>query len=228
MSVPELQARLAAAADPKTREWWEAYLKGAARFRGVKMSHIRAAVRAWAADARPAPAVAYELFAQPHAEDKLAGVLLLREVLFDELDAREELPRIAAAFDAGHIADWSACDWLCVKLLAALVERDGVGAEIAAWVDAPGLWRRRAALVSFAPLAPRADDALAELVLTAAARLAADPERFAQTAIGWTLRELSKAHPQRVQAFADGHDLSREARRMALAKLPGGRGGARR
>ncbi len=33
--------RLAAAADEKTRRWWERYLKGAVPFRGVPMAGIR-------------------------------------------------------------------------------------------------------------------------------------------------------------------------------------------
>ena len=93
------------------------------------------------------------------------------------------------------------------------------------WTAAEGLWQRRAAIVPFVSLAPRAAEAwpgFTEALLTACAANARDPERFSQTAVGWVLRELSKAEPARVQSFVDEHELSKEARRMALAKITGG------
>ncbi len=52
---------------------------------------------------------------------------------------------------------------------------------------------------------------------------ARDDERFMQTSVGWLLRELSKHRPQAVRNFVSEHEglLSREARRMALAKIEG-------
>jgi len=40
-----LGSLLDVSADPATRDWWERYLKGTARFRGVPMAGIRTAVR---------------------------------------------------------------------------------------------------------------------------------------------------------------------------------------
>jgi 3-methyladenine DNA glycosylase AlkD len=225
--IPELQARLAARAEPSVREWWERYLKGTAAFRGVRMAAIREEVVRWAAEGAPVPETAYALIAEPFSEDKIAGILLLREHLLARLGPAD-MPAFAALFDRRHLADWGTVDWFCVKVLAALVERDGVdvAGPLAAWARAPGLWRRRAAAVAFAPLAPRGAAVfpeLPDLALAACAALVRDSERFAQTGAGWTLRELSKAEPERVRAFVAAHEdrLSREARRMALAKLEG-------
>ena len=47
-------------------------------------------------------------------------------------------------------------------------------------------------------------------------------ERYDQTAVGWILRELSRAEPVRVEQFFRRHALlmSRECARFALARLP--------
>ena len=89
--VHALAERLAAAADERTRAWWERYLTGAVPFRGVPMAGIRAAVRGvWAEQVADVPVgeqleVAFGLFAEPYCEDKLAGVLALAELLLDDL-----------------------------------------------------------------------------------------------------------------------------------------------
>ena len=232
--IEDLQARLQARADPERKAWWERYLKGEAAFRGVAMPAIRRELRAWHAEHRlgecppeEGKALAFALMEQPLSEDKLAGILLLRELLFEHV-GRGDLPRLARLFAEGHVADWSVCDWLGVKLLAGLVRRDGapLARSLADWRRAGPLWQRRAAAVSLAPLAPAGNanfpgfTALALEVCEANVR---DPARFSQTGVGWLLRELSKAEPAAVRAFVADHegDLSREARRMALAKLEG-------
>ena len=46
-AVSTIQDRRQAKATPKTRQWWESYMKGAIGFRGTKMADIRAVVLAW-------------------------------------------------------------------------------------------------------------------------------------------------------------------------------------
>lgn len=164
--------------------------------------------------------LALTLLARPHAEDKLAGILLLGEHMLPEL-ASELVPALALPFERGDIDDWSTCDWYCVKVLARLVEQKGREAAeaVAAWRRADRLWQRRAAAVSLVRIAPRADELpwLPELIFDVCAANAHDPARFSQTSLGWVLRELSKADPARVARFVEEHRdvLSREARYMA-------------
>jgi 3-methyladenine DNA glycosylase AlkD len=235
-ALARLQARLEEAASEKSRGWWERYLKGTAAFRGVPMPVIRRAVTEWSSDEGldglspgDQKKLAFELLGQRFSEDKLAGVLLLGEHLLPALGARD-LPSVARAFGAGHISDWNLCDWFSVKVLAALIERDGrpMAEAIAAWRESEPLWQRRAAAVALAPLAPRGGDnfeGFVELAIDVADANAGDDERFMQTSVGWLLRELSKRAPQTVRDFVREHEdlLSSEARRMALAKI-GGRG----
>ena len=218
--IEELQQRLDTHATEKRRDWWTAYLRGEAEFRGVAMADIRAEVQRLPADRE----LAFALLRERYEEDKLAGVLLLAERLLDTLSAAD-LPQLAEPFEDGAIGDWSVCDWFAVKVLAPLVKRDGetFARPLAAWSESGPLWKRRAPAAAFATPAAKPEPfaGFTELCLEVCAALARDEQRFAQTAIGWLLRELSKQRPGEVRAFVEARALSTEARRMALAKLEG-------
>jgi 3-methyladenine DNA glycosylase AlkD len=236
-AIARLQARLDEAATSKTKSWWERYLKGAIVFRGVKMGDVRAAVHAWVEaegfreQLSPGDQVdlALGLMRESLAEDKIAGILYLQEVLLPSgtIDWPADLPCFARLFDEGHIADWNTCDWFCVKLLGPLAQREGepCARAIAAWREAANLWRHRASAVAFVNLAKKGDANFAgftDMLLESCATLALREERFAQTGAGWVLRELSRAEPERVAAFVGAHrdELSREAFERATGGLP--------
>jgi 3-methyladenine DNA glycosylase AlkD len=232
LEIANLSATLRGAGVPAKKAWWEQYLKHRIEFYGVPMAEIRAAVRAWAepvGEPELRRAAALQLLEQPIAEEKLAGILVLQELLlpFGGLDGARDLPLIAQRFDSGSIADWNTTDWLCVRVLGPLIELEGrpTAEQIAGWVDAPSLWRRRSAAVAFVPLAGRPPTDLGfevgDLVLGVCTTLAPDPERFIQTGIGWVLRDLSDVDADAVYTFLSDHHtvLSREAIRMAAARL---------
>ena len=181
------------------------------------MAAIRGAVHKWWCAEKIAEwptaeqkRMALTLFGNEFTEDKLAGVLALSEILLADLDERD-LPAFAKLFDDGHIRDWNVCDWLCVKVLGRMVARAGdplrLARRIAAWKSAVSLWQRRASCVAFVNLVSRrGEDAiggLPEVVLDACRHVVTDRERFAQTAVGWVLKELSTAEPAVVIRFAE-------------------------
>lgn len=233
--IGRLQRALDARATAKSRAFWQKYLKGNAVFRGVPMAAVREVVHGWWRDERltnAAPAVqikvALRLFEETATEDKLAGVLALSEILLPHLSKRH-LPAFARLFARGHIADWNLCDWFCVKVLGRMVEHAHAPLDLAkaisAWRDAKPLWQRRAACVAFVNHAKHGDArivGLSALVLRNADALVRDPERFAQTGVGWVLRELSRADRGAVVAFAEEHQarLSREGMKYIVEKLP--------
>lgn len=234
-TIRRLQAELQGLADPQVRAWWESYLKGTIGFRGVKTGGIRTVVQDWysreGGDWHPRRLrdLAVRLIEEDYTEDKLAGMLLLQEILIPggHIPWRTELNRWARLFDHGHIYDWNSCDWFCVRVLGPITELNGEGCarRIAEWSRSRNLWRRRAAGVAFVNLAPRGDSnfpGFTNMVIEVCERTSSSPERFAQTGVGWVLRELSTADPARVAAFATDHtdQLSNEAVRMAVAKLP--------
>ena len=235
--IPKLQQDLASRANPKTKTWWENYLKGAIPFRGVKMGDIRTALHTWLKEEAMQSGLSEEdrkdlalsLLRETYAEDKLAGILLLQEVLLPSgaINCHADLPRFASLFGDGYIYDWNTCDWFCVKVLGPLVEREGEACAraIAEWRHAENLWQRRASGVAFVNLAHKGDSifpGFTDMVLEICAATIQSPERFAQTGTGWVLRELSCAEPERVAGFIEtfARHFSSEGLRYANEKLP--------
>jgi 3-methyladenine DNA glycosylase AlkD len=256
--IERLQLRLNAHATAATREWWTKYLRGAASFRGVKMEDVRKAIHAWFEEEQlgehlsvgQQKVLVLMLLEENYSEDKLAGVLFLQEILLPAgaLDWHSELPRFARLFDEGYISDWSTCDWFCVKVLGPLAEQQGEACAraISEWREAESVWQRRASVVSFANLAHKGDQnfpGFTEMMLDNCSDLLGSRERFAQTGVGWVLRELSRSDQDRVVGFVEAN-LGRFARealknatkyltpevkeRLLQAHLPSGSRGRRR
>lgn len=234
--IPALQQRLETHTNTQTQAWWERYLKHALPFRGVKMADIRATVHAWYQDdvkvtllpANRQKELALDLLRQTHAEDKLAGILFLQEILLPAgmIHWRRDLPQFARLFQDGAIGDWNTCDWFCVKVLSPLVQREGepCARTIAKWQTAKNLWQRRAAGVAFVNLARHGDKnfpGFTAMLLEVCAATVKHPERFAQTGTGWVLRELGQAEPKRVIRFIEDSlaSFSAEGLRYALEKM---------
>lgn len=230
---------LHADANPSTKDWWERYLKHTISFRGVKMSDIRRALRTWLREEAitthlPPPIqvdTALQLLRQKHAEDKLAGILMLQETLIPNgaVDWRRDLPRLAALFEDGYIYDWNTCDWLCIKALGPLAHREGepCARAIAEWCHACNLWQRRASGVAFVNLAKHGDanfTGFVDMLLDTCAVTVRSPDRFVQTGTGWVLRELYLAEQTQVIRFTERHAalFSSEGMRYATEKMPKG------
>lgn len=232
VDLEELRTILRYSGIPAKKEWWERYLKHEIEFWGVPTAEIRSIVATWAGALEPTPAdlrnAAWELLRGPVAEEKLAALLILQEHVLplDELDPDRDLPEISTIFDEGAIWEWNTTDWLCVRVLGPLVRTRGgaAGRSIVRWTDAPGLWRRRAAIVAFVDLLPHPDvfPGMTDLVLDACRANVRDGERFSQTGVGWVLRELSRRSPTTVFDFVAEHRgaMSTESLRMATAQLP--------
>jgi 3-methyladenine DNA glycosylase AlkD len=232
-----LQMRLDARATAATREWWTKYLRGAASFRGVKMGDVRKAVHDWFKEEQlgehlsvgQQKDLALMLLEEDYTEDKLAGILFLQEILLPAgaIDWHSDLPRFARLFDVGNIRDWSICDWFCVKVLGPLVEQQGEACAraISEWREANSVWQRRASVVAFANLAGEGDQnfpGFTEMVLDNCSHILGSQERFAQTGVGWILRELSRSDQGRVVGFVEANleRFSREALKNATKYLP--------
>jgi len=172
--------------------------------------------------------IALALIEQTPADTKLAGVIVLHELLADHLRAAD-LPTLEALFASGALADGSVVDWFAIKVLGTMLlsvrGREEVARALASWRAADNMWQRRAACVAFTALAPQGDAALpnlTQLIFTLCGAVVWSPERVDQTAVGWLLRELSRAEPTRVEAFIRRHArfMSRECVRQAVEKHP--------
>jgi 3-methyladenine DNA glycosylase AlkD len=187
-------------ADPKTKTWWENYVKGSPPFLGVKMAIIRTELHRWhkryVDDQMGYPeqvTLALQLFDGKYTEEKLAGTLFLQEILLPSGAIRwqRDIDRFAALFTGGKIYDWNTCDWFCVKVLGPLIQENGLACarHIAEWRQSENLWQARAALVAFVNVA--GTDTYYPAIEASCQVLIRRPERFAKTAVGWILREVS-------------------------------------
>lgn len=226
--ITDYQRRLDDLSTEKTRDWWFNYMKQVIPFRGVGIPENRSLLAEWRkehglGDWSPDQQLklAVTFLHQSHAEDKLAGILYLQEYLIGITDPNMVLDQLEDVFDQEYIFDWNICDWCCVKVLGPLIEAHGetVAIRIASWSKAGYLWKARAGLVGF--VYQTADVEFHPLVLDSASILIARPERFAKTAVGWVLRELSKTDPEAVVAFINDHrkDFSTESLKNAIKKL---------
>ncbi len=207
-----LQAMLQNHAKSETRVWWENYVKESAPFIGVRMPLIRSLVQQWhrehvagRLDLPEQVDLALALFAEAHTEEKLAGTLFLQEILLPvgAVICTHDIERFAALFDSGNIYDWNTCDWFCVKVLGPLIQANGVACanQIAGWRSAENLWRARAALVAFVNVA--SERRYYPAIEVSCGTLIRRPERFAKTAVGWILRDISRYDEAFVRAILE-------------------------
>jgi 3-methyladenine DNA glycosylase AlkD len=210
--IGNLQAALEAHASPGSRDWWTGYMKGVIPFRGVGIPAIREVVAGWreaeGLDAAPVAQqfhIATSLIRLPAAEDKLAGIIYLQQYLVGEYPWRQAVPHYARLFDEQAIFDWGTCDWFCVRVLGPTIQHGGLhcARTIAAWHTAANLWRARASAVAFVYLVK--DRRYHPLLERACGTLIHREERFAKTAVGWVMRELSKHDAPLVKRFVRDH-----------------------
>jgi 3-methyladenine DNA glycosylase AlkD len=175
--------------------------------------------------------IALALIEQKALDDKLAGILVLEELLADHLRATD-LAAFADLFARHRLDDVTAVDAFGMKVLGTLLRRvrgrGDVARGLAHWRNADSPAQRRAACVAFVALAPQGDAALpglAQLIFSVCGAIVWSLERSDQTAVGWLLRELSRAEPTRVEGFVRRHArfMSRECARHAVDKLPAAR-----
>ena len=208
--IPALQSLLEQNAVSKTKIWWEGYMRGVIPFRGVGIPVIRKLLVEW----RQVQGIttwklseqldlALQLFESPIAEDKLAGILFLQDYLYDRFPWETLLEKYAGLYDRGLIFDWNTCDWFCVRVLGPTIAKHGLpcASALGAWDAAENLWQARSAVVAFIPVT--AESAYHPLIYTACSHLIRREERFAKTAVGWILHDLSKLDETTVRQFVD-------------------------
>jgi len=176
-------------------------VKESAPFMGVKMPVIRTVLYQWHKDNverileyAEQLELALSLFDEEYTEEKLAGTLLLQEILLPSgaIKCKRDINRFAALFGSKKIYDWNTCDWFCVKVLGPLIRENGLECanRISRWRSAENLWQARACLVPFVKVA---DSSVYYPNIEASCRvLIRREERFAKTAVGWILRDVSK------------------------------------
>ena len=218
--VPALRAALAGQRNPDDAAAMRAYMKGVQPFYGIKSGPRRALLR-----------TAIGCYPITNRADYEAVIRALwageyREELYLALDVAERVkpycdlaswPLYGELMRQGDW--WDTLDWIAGKLMSPLVlAHRELEADLIAWRTDPGLWVRRASLLTHLKHKAATNQVLlAETILM----LAPDTDFFIRKAIGWVLREYAKVNPVWVIDFVTAHEaeLSQLSQREALKNV---------
>jgi len=218
---------LRTAGDPATREGMRRYFKSDedVTFFGVPAPAIRRMVRDLFAEARTrwtyANGLAFcdAMVSRPELDAKLCGILLLARY---ERHFPAGLLAVARRWLAtDRLATWAAVDALAHRIVSPLIERyPNAGPQVRRWASARNVWVRRAAAVSYVPLARRGDR-LDDAYAVADAMLD-ETHDLLHKATGWLLREAGKTDMRRLERYLRdrGAQVPRTALRYAIERFP--------
>ena len=201
IQINNLLADLKKKANPGTKKWWEGYVKDSAPFLGVKMADIRTIVHLWhqtqvaeIIDPGQQLDLALLLFEGQFTEEKLAGTLFLQEILIPihGINCSADVDKFSNLFSKQLIYDWNICDWFSIKVLGSLIKLYGMpcAEKISAWYSTADLWQARASIVAFVPVVATVQ--YYPLIKKSCDFIIKREARFAKTAVGWILRDISK------------------------------------
>ncbi len=110
---------------------------------------------------------------------------------------------------------WDSVDYIAPNIAGMLFQKfpEVKMQYIESWMASGNLWLQRSCLIHQLRFNNSADRAL---LFNLCERLAAHPDFFIRKAIGWSLRQYSKAFPEAVIDFVNTHQLSNLSRKEAL------------
>jgi 3-methyladenine DNA glycosylase AlkD len=226
----ELIDQLRQHANPKRAAGEKAYLKSPQQFRGVDMPTLRRIARAWVkankrADIDDVTALAARLWDSDWHEERSLAILLL-EYRSSDLTL-EHLPLIEKMIN--EAVGWAHLDAIATAVVGALIDNDPATLDyLPRWAQSDSFWVRRAAVLAQNIQFRRGEgnfDLFTQLVVPmfAEGKNWSKEERFfIRKAVGWSLRELVLAQPERVFNFVKQHQskMSGLTFREATRKLP--------
>ena len=225
--VAESVGRLRAVGDPERAQGQRRYFKvyERVRFFGVAAPDVRRIGRevfgevrkSWTVD----DAVAYcdALVRRAELEAKVLGLFVLAR--FERSFRKQLLGTVKQWLLRDFLATWAAVDAVSPWVIAPLIGRyPDLGYAVKGWTRSRSLWVRRAALVSFIPLARRGER-LDDAYDTAEA-LFGDSHDLIHKATGWLLREAGKTNMARLERLLRRHGprIPRTTIRTAIERFP--------
>lgn len=221
----KLKSRIDEHSDEKRKQWFENYIKHNTKYKGVKLPTIRTELRALYTEDKiekfPLDEqldLALSFFEEDYAEYKFAGILFMQLYLYNKFDYQVLLSRFESIFENDLIYDWSVCDWFCTRVLRQMIKLNGdkCAEAITTWNSAENVWQARCSIVSFTTITE--NNRYVSLIIKSCDKLIRREERFAKTAVGWILREISKTQKQLVLDFIEEYRpyFSRESHENAI------------
>lgn len=189
--------------------WLENYVKHGIKSFGVGIPEIREIIKQTERDTELNKSsikvqieFLNELMRNDYTEPKLAAILYIQ--LYWKSKPAENILNISSFwFDRKWITDWNVCDWLCVRLLTPILDKEPEVAVsvFAEWNKSLNLWKARASLVPFAQ--SKNIGRYSKIIQQFSEELIQREERFCKTSVGWVLREYSKNDHKLVTDFLE-------------------------
>lgn len=222
-----VQQRLEALARPRVAETARTFFKrgeGVTLY-GVRAPQVRQLVRQVDREMGAGWGVAEAtkccdvLIRDRHLEAKFAGVFLLQRYRGDF--GKPLLPVIRSWIARGLCANWAIIDALCGALLTPLVARfPETIPRVSRWRRSRNPWLRRAAAVTFVPLARKGEHL--DVAYDVVQALFGDRDDLMHKACGWLLREAGRTDMRRLERFLlrHGPQIPRTTVRYAIERFP--------
>lgn len=196
-------------ADPKVKKWFDNYLRGAIEYRGIKSPKVAKLFESWYQNHKlhllsfeKQLALAALFLKKNKAEDKFAGIFFVQKKLARFKKDSEVLNFVSQILDKGHFYDWSTTDWLTVRVVGPMIQKNpSLAKEVTSWRKSKNLWKRRVSVVALRDLVKEPQHH--PLILKTLQSLVKEQERFIQTGIGWTLADFSRFYPRPIENFLD-------------------------
>lgn len=210
--------------DPQRIEGAQRFFKHPVSVYGIDAATLRRLARDWQNKLKPswnlksAVELCHLLIQKEELESKGVGILILSGFA-NQFDP--DLLPVVKRWLERHADNWATVDTLSSSILSPLVGRHPqIIPEIMAWGDTPILWVRRAAVVTFVPLARHGKHLDAAYAI--AENLLGNEEDLMHKAIGWLLREAGKQDANRLRAFllSHGPNVPRTTVRYAIERFP--------
>jgi 3-methyladenine DNA glycosylase AlkD len=157
-----------------------------------------------------------------HFEAKMVGVLLLGR--FKSQFTKGMLATVKRWITEGRFRNWAEIDGVAPTLVAPLVETyPDLAVRVKRWTSSRNMWLRRAAVVTFVPLARRGIQM--DQAYGIVEDLLDDGHDLMHKACGWLLREAGKADVARLERFllTHGPRIPRTTVRYAIERFPDGK-----
>ncbi len=223
----QARTRLRSMADPESARGSRTYFKqdDDVALLGVKTTPVRALARELYQRVAPTWQVADAVaFADLMVRDRYLEAKGLGLTVLSRYRAAYPTSLLATArkwLAEGHLSNWAAVDALAPMVLMPLVVRHPqLEPRLIGWGRARSPWLRRAAVVTFVPLARRGERLDQAYALVA--DLFSDREDLMHKACGWLLREVGKTDMPRLERFLLQHGpaIPRTTVRYAIERFP--------
>jgi len=199
----KIRKALRSAHDPVRAENEKRYLKSPHKFFGVNIPTLRSLARDIKAQMGTASrgsvhGLARALWKSEYHQEKTLAIFLLAQYP-EHLDLKTMGMLESMLSEA---TGWDHVDYISTSLVSDILNKDHRAyAFLTEWAGKPeNFWMRRAALISQLPLL-RKDGGDRELLFGLIKGMLEEKEFFIRKAIGWAIRELSKADPEAARDY---------------------------